>query len=339
MRRAFIVSLAVLGCACLHGQTTTFSFECYTPGPYPSDGSLGCEGIAGNGLGGSTISATPICGFPTNGLNYGVLVCNGPVATVPNGGPFPWPPSNVVTQIRIPIPVGSTAIAFDWEYHNAEGVGSSFNDGMAVSVVDPTGQTVLQQLVYADNQLALGSCSGNGTEVAPPGPQNFFGTLPPLPQGCEYLSVICWNEGDNAVAGAARIDNIVFNSGLAYCAVPCFAGNPILAFSSPFGLGSLQVNMSGLTSNGTYFLAVTLVPGTFPGGWFFGLDIPLQGLLDQLAFGFPFLGPTNGCGGATIGPFAGIPSGLPIYAVALGAIGPGLGTVTAISPAISYVVP
>jgi hypothetical protein len=341
MRHGFSVLLILAASANLDAQTTIFSFECYPPGALPLDPGVSCEGVASNNQAASGVSTAAACGFPTNGAAYALLRCNGPSSPALNvapGGPFPWPPSAAVTELRVPIPSGSTTIDLDWEYHNAETFQSTYNDGMSVNVVDPTGALV-QTLLYVDNWSPLATCISFGVEVQPPGPQTFVGVLPVMPTGCEYLSIICWNEGDNAVAGAARIDDISFNSSLAGCPVPCFSGTPTLGFTSPYGMGSIQVNLGGLQINGTYFLAITLAPGVFPNGWFLGLDIDLQGLLFQLSFGPPFLGSTGGCGGATIGPISGAPSGLPVYAVAVGAIGPGLGTVTGYTPPVSYVIP
>jgi hypothetical protein len=90
-----------------------------------------------------------------------------------------------------------------------------------------------------------------------------------------------------------------------------------LAWSSPLGPGSLQAQVTG-PLGGTYFVAVTLVPGAFPNGWLFGLDISYPDLAYQLGAGFPFTGALDACGSATIGPFQGLPSGLTIFALAFG---------------------
>ena len=61
-------------------------------------------------------------------VDYARLSANGPVP-VPNGGPFPWPAQpQVVSEVRVPIPAGSTTVSLDWEYFNAESFGSIFND-------------------------------------------------------------------------------------------------------------------------------------------------------------------------------------------------------------------
>lgn len=341
-------SCLILACAILSTSAfaqTTVTFDCYSDGPLPMDGAGGCEGVASNNLGGfgpqTGVTSVPNCSFPTNGLKYVRLDANGPVP-VPNGGPFPWPvPAfNPPTEVRVPIPAGSSTVSFDWTYFNAESVGSFFNDGIAVAVLTSNGALV-QQLVYADNQLPTAFCfdpSSGGTEIAPGGVQNFSGPLPPL-FSCEYLSIICWNNGDNAVSSAAYVDNIVFQSSAASCVVPCFGGAPNLVFSSPSGLGCLQVNLSGMPSNGSYFLALTSFGGAFPNGWFFGIDISFIDLISQITFGFPFSGPANNCGAAQLGQFCGLPSGIPLFSVALGIPGPVLGPPTVVTPPASYVIP
>ena len=82
---------------------------------------------------------------------------------------------------------------------------------------------------------------------------------------------------------------------------------------------------------------MTLAAGGYPAGWLYGVDISLAELQNELATGFPFLGPLNAAGAFTLGPF-GVPSGLTFYAVSLG-IPTGGPTPTIHTPAISYIVP
>lgn len=70
-----------------------------------------------------------------------------------------------------------------------------------------------------------------------------------------------------------------------------------------------------------YYLFATLNAGTFPNGWFYGIDLSFADLTNELAAGYPFHGPLSVCG--TNGPFGPLPSGLTVYAVALGATGAG----------------
>jgi hypothetical protein len=93
-----------------------------------------------------------------------------------------------------------------------------------------------------------------------------------------------------------------------------------LTSSSPFGPGSLQLNygasacfLPGVSSS--WVLAVTLNAGNYPNGWLFGVDIPLGELLTEISYGPPYVGSGNTF---TLGPFAGLPSALDIFAVVLG---------------------
>jgi hypothetical protein len=351
------------------------SFECYPVGPLPMDPSLGCEGVASNNLGILTppVGVTEVtnvqsCGFPTVGVNYLRVTANGPGFQVPPnypaflppvGGPFPRPVPNMVTEVRIPIPMGATALSMDWDFFNHECPGvppqNSYYDGMSVDVVNSGGSTIAN-LIYVDTGAAEGTCSiGNDycnltnppsllSETVPSGPNAFVGVLPPL-TGCEYISIAIWNGNDNSYPSCAYFDNIQFNSVNGACPVPCFVtlpGPPTLQFSSPSGPGCILATMTNLPSSGFYFLAITLQAGSYPNGWFFGIDIGFPELLSEINTGFPFLGPLTGSpcgvGGATIGQFCGAPNGLTIYAVGLAAPnGSSYPSIT--TPAVSYTIP
>jgi hypothetical protein len=95
--------------------------------------------------------------------------------------------------------------------------------------------------------------------------------------------------------------------------------------------GSIGFSVSNGPPNGTYFAAFTLNHGNYPNGWFLGIDISTQELIQQLTGGFPFWGTLNSCGSATAGPYTGLPSGLALYGAAVGITAPG-GTPVAISP-------
>lgn len=119
------------------------------------------------------------------------------------------------------------------------------------------------------------------------------------------------------------------------------SGGPFsLTASSPFGTGSLQLDFANgfPCLGGTYFLAVTLYAGSFPNGWLYGLDIPFSELQSELAAGFPFMGPIGPTGTYTLGPFTGLPSGLPLYMLGFGTPTGGV-TPTLRTSAISYVIP
>jgi hypothetical protein len=111
-----------------------------------------------------------------------------------------------------------------------------------------------------------------------------------------------------------------------------------LTASSPFGPGSIQLIFSQSACSdeaATYVLAVTLTTGLTPGGWLFGLDIPVTELAAEIAAGAPFVGPLVGSA-VIIGPFGGLPS-IPVNAVALGF--DALGTLSAHSTVLQYVIP
>jgi hypothetical protein len=338
-RLAFFVLLLLS-----RGASAQASFECYPVGPLPLNAAASCEGVASNGLGNlvlpTGIASTPSCGFPTAGARYARLSANGPLF-VPNGGPFPWPAQpQVVSEVRVPIPAGATSVSLDWEYFNAESFGSIFNDGMAIAVVSAAGALVTQ-LAYADNQLPLGTCqeaASLATEILPLGPQALSAPLPAL-TGCEYLSIVCWNGGDNSLSSIGFVDHVVFNATAAGCTVPCFVGLPSLSWSSPLGPGSIFANIGGGPVNGTYFVAVTQSAGNYPNGWLYGIDIGFQELILEINLGSPFNGTLNACGGVGLGPFIGLPGGMQVFAVVFLIPGPTLGPWSAVTPAAHYTVP
>jgi hypothetical protein len=81
---------------------------------------------------------------------------------------------------------------------------------------------------------------------------------------------------------------------------------------------------------------VTTNGGAFPYGWFYGIDISVADLSNELAAGPPFSGPLTACG--TYGPFGPLPTGLTVYAVALGTPTAG-GFPTIVSSPKSFTVP
>jgi hypothetical protein len=94
-------------------------------------------------------------------------------------------------------------------------------------------------------------------------------------------------------------------------------------YSSP-APGCLQVDLVNGTPGGTYFFAATLNQGLFPNGWFYGIDIGIQELVNEVNQGAPFVGTLDGLGHIQIGPVCGLPSGFTVYSVGLGFAG-GLG--------------
>jgi hypothetical protein len=211
----------VLLCAPLAAQA---SFECYAPGRFPLPGPPNCENLLCNNLGlaGTTgITNLPACGMPTQGSQYARVEANGPF-NVPQGGPPTYPLPSNVTELRIPIPAGATALSFCWDFYNSEGFGAFLNDGMAVAIVAPSGNMV-QLLAYADASSLPGACADFSSflaiEVAPNGPQGFSGALPALAGG-EYVSVACWNGIDNFNPSHAKLDDVKFIAGATSCPVP-----------------------------------------------------------------------------------------------------------------------
>jgi hypothetical protein len=92
----------------------------------------------------------------------------------------------------------------------------------------------------------------------------------------------------------------------------------LLNFSSPFGPGSVQIDIDSGPSLGTYFLCATLNAGNFPSGFFFGIAPSFQEIMSEANGGSPFVAGLDVSGHYTIGPIPGAPSGLTVYAVALG---------------------
>jgi hypothetical protein len=90
-----------------------------------------------------------------------------------------------------------------------------------------------------------------------------------------------------------------------------------LSFSSPFGVGSVQVNITCGTPNGYYFFVPTVQSQISSPAWFFGLSLPLQEVLDLFNTGPPFRGTFNAAGSLTVGPISNLPSALTIYSVVL----------------------
>jgi hypothetical protein len=89
---------------------------------------------------------------------------------------------------------------------------------------------------------------------------------------------------------------------------------PVLTFINS-GPGSIGYQIVGGPPNATTFNAVTLNAGAYPNAWFFGIDIGFAELIGEYNSGFPFAAVLNGCGGATVGPFCCLPSGLALYGV------------------------
>ncbi|MEZ6036427.1 MAG: hypothetical protein R3F29_03025 [Planctomycetota bacterium] len=81
--------------------------------------------------------------------------------------------------------------------------------------------------------------------------------------------------------------------------------------------GSLELRRRRGVPGDLYFEAVTLLPGAFPNGWFFGLDPSLDDVVGQFLTGNPlFVGWLDAAGASEL-LVPGLPIGLPVQSVAL----------------------
>lgn len=117
--------------------------------------------------------------------------------------------------------------------------------------------------------------------------------------------------------------------------IPC-----ALSFSAPLGPGSIQMDNTPCPAApfADYMIAITLAPGTFPYGWFFGLDIPYQQLIGEFNTGFPFTGTLDGAGASSFVLFGGVPSGLTVFAVSA-QFSSGFGAFILARAPVAYVTP
>ena len=159
MRRSLTILTAAACAAVAAGQA---SFECAPVGPLPGDPAANC-GKASRPTArcpSTGVSATASCGFPTQGLQY-LLRDRGRVGAESTGG-RPHPETDRGGGVRGQDPDSrrhDIQVSFDWEFFNSEGSPSaSFNDGMSIDVVGPTGNFV-GGLVYADANTPAGSCT------------------------------------------------------------------------------------------------------------------------------------------------------------------------------------
>ena len=81
-----------------------------------------------------------------------------------------------------------------------------------------------------------------------------------------------------------------------------------------------------------------MIPGVFPSGWFFGLDIAYSELAYEIATGPPFTGALDSAGDASLGPLQGVPP-LTLYAVALGFTPASSVVPTEHTVSVSYAIP
>jgi hypothetical protein len=314
------------------------------------------EGVSWNGAltldvpaFGATVSNANALGMPCSGSQFLRLQCANPNfgTVVPPNGPIPE--SSLVARAWIPIPAGATSVSFCWDFYAAEPANSAYNDAVQIDVVSGCLGTVLANVLYADMWTSsfaaivdTGPCAvlayipANGVrELATPsgniGPQSVVSA--PLPAGAGFLRISAANSLDNAVTGQIVVDSVFFGG------VP---GSCLLAFTSPLGPGSLVMANNPCAGAGglTYLSVVTGTAGNFPVGWFFGIDISIQDLLNEFSIGFPFTGTLDGAGASTtpvFGPVAAL-SGLTLYAVTTHWT-PGFVAFVASRPPVVYTIP
>lgn len=268
-------------------------FECQTAGS--SFGAApDCEGVVGQtGLTGPvSVSNVPQCGFPTQGAQYARLFADGFLPAFNTGDTLARPIPTDFSEIRVAVPTGATSVAFDYAFFNAEGTNSpTYVDGFDVSLVDGAGNA-LQLLVKGDAGATNFQCNGV---------QRFVGSIPAAAPGT-FVSFVVFNEEDDLGDSRLLVDDV------------CFAGRPRLTYFSPFGPGSLAARVDCATPGQLFYTPITLTPGNFPIGAFYGVDISVFDIFLQVSAGFPFVGALDASGSFDLPAFVGLPSGLTLYA-------------------------
>ena len=84
------------------------------------------------------------------------------------------------------------------------------------------------------------------------------------------------------------------------------------------GPGSLGYFITDGPDSGTAFVAITANPGSFPLGWFYGVDIHWIELINEISVGYPFLVCCCPAAWSSSDRSRVFPSGLVLYAVGLG---------------------
>lgn len=150
--------------------------------------------------------------------------------------------------------------------------------------------------------------------------------------GCGALTLVGCNDNNCPTPGPTFASRVTFTAsagGIYYVSVGGKLGGggsfslrvdlvPVMTLAFFYsGPGTIGYYVTGPPS-GSFFTAVAMIPGAFPFGWFYGIDLPLADLVTEFNFGPPFVGSFSPCGLATMGPFGALPPGLTIYAVALG---------------------
>jgi hypothetical protein len=285
-----------------------------------------------------TVDTVNAAGMPCVGLQYARAIATGPLA-VPIGGPMPSVPI-LGSVFCIPVPPGSASVSFCWDFYLVDNPPQAmFNDGMSIDLIGSAGST-LANLAYAD---AFTPSSGAPSDVGSPCQSTGWDVLPalvpqyvmnaPVVAGATHIRVTVWNGGDDFAASHGVIDDVNFGTGPAQC---------VLSFTSPAGPGSIMMdNTACAVSVGlSYFSVVDLTAGTFPTGWFFGLDVSMGELLFLFNTGAPFTGVLDGSGASTTGPIGPVPSlsGLSLYGVTTEWTA-GFGALVQTRPPVSYTIP
>lgn len=110
-----------------------------------------------------------------------------------------------------------------------------------------------------------------------------------------------------------------------------------LQIQQPNGPASVTLTNSGGRMGDSYANLMTLVPGSFPNGGLFGLDITMPEILSEASFGAPFFGPLGSCGSASTTIPGPIPSGITVWVTSID-VGPTVAIVNH-KPAFTYTTP
>lgn len=289
------MSLVLALCATAAIAPAQALLECQTPGPFPAHaGPADCEGLTGVS---ATVVTTGTClGMPTEGVQFATVAAELNLSNVA-GSTIARPVGAGAGEVRIPLFVGANNVTLDYLYQNGDtGFSTQWVDGFDISVCDAAGNR-LALLARGDNSTFALGCAGI---------VNLNASFPAAVAG-DYLSLVCHNGGDNTTDSFLHFDN-VFVTG-----APVFT----LAFSTPAGPGSVQMDITNGPAFSAYFAAIALAPGNFPNGSFYGVDISLFDILTELQAGAPFVGALDATGSYSTGPLLGAPSGLTLYAVAI----------------------
>ena len=285
-------------------------FECQTVGALSA--TPDCEGLTGTS---ASVSATGTCALPTEGLQFASILAATQLSSV-GGFTIVRPLIAGSGEIVVPLPTGTTNVALDYSWFNSEGSTTQWVDGFDISVCNSLGAR-LQLLANGDTTTI--PASGCSAVV------NLSVATTPTPVGA-YLSLVSYNGGDNNFGSTLHVDNVNLTYPIPFT----------MAFSSPLGPGSIQMDLGDGAPGGVYFAAVTLVQGSFPNGPFYGVDISLFDIYVLLQAGAPFFGVLDGSGAYQFGPFQFGLTGLTLYGVALDNI---LVSNPKVSAPVAYTIP